>query len=139
MKLTEKDKTFLETLPVDLEAVPGLTEALNGLIGGTTDAVPWQPGTGFDLKRYQNHVGAHVRDFAIGLDEIPRLTEDARKDLIWRFVAVIFMAHAGLIDVWQEGSTIWVMRHEANGEGQDVPGDLEEADGIEGPLGRAEA
>jgi len=106
---------------------------------GAAEALTWQPEAGFDLKRYQSHVEAHIRDLPVGLDEIPSLTEDARRDLIWRFVAIIFMAHAGLVDVWQEGSTIWVMRHEADRERQDVPGDLEDADGVEGPLGRAEA
>jgi len=113
--LAESRSPALESVPADLEAIPGLTEALNGLIGGTTDPVRWQPGAGFDLKRYQSHVEAHILDFPIGLDEIPSLTEDTRKDLIWRFVAIIFMAHAGLVDVWQKGSTIWVMRHEARG------------------------
>ena len=29
-----------------------------------------------------------------------------RKDFIWRFIAVIFLAHAGTIDIWQEGQAI---------------------------------
>ncbi len=137
--LAESRSPHLDATPADLAAVPGLLDALNGLVAGTTEAVPWQPGTGFDLKRYQSHVEAHMCDCPIGLDEIPSLAEDARQDLIWRFVAIIFMAHAGLVDVWQEGSTIWVMKHEANGERQDVPGDLGTVDGFEGHLGRAEA
>jgi len=137
--LAESRSPHLDAMPADLAAVPGLMDALNGLVADASEATPWQPGTGFDLKRYQSHVDGHLRDFPIGLDGIPSLIEDARKDLVWRFVAIIFMAHAGLIDVWQEGSTIWVMKHETNGEGQDIPGDLEDADGVEGPLGRAEA
>jgi len=137
--LAESRSPHLDAMPADLAAVPGLMDALNGLVAGTREVTPWQPGTGFDLRRYQSHVEAHIRDLPISLDEIPSLSEDTRKDLIWRFVAIIFMAHAGLVDVWQEGSTIWVMRHEANRERQDVPGDLEDADGIAGALDRAEA
>jgi len=137
--LAESRSPHLYAMPADLAAIPGLVDALNGLVTEAAEAVPWQPGTGFDLKRYQSHIEAHIRDFPICLDRMPCLIEEARRDLIWRFVAIIFMAHAGLVDVWQEGSTIWVMKHEANGEGQDVPGDLEAVDGIEGPLGRAEA
>ena len=137
--LAESRSPHLDVLPADLAAIPGLMDALNGLVLGTTEAVPWQPETGFDLKRYQSHVEAHIRDFPLGLDEIPPLEDPPRKDRVWRFIAVIFMAHAGLVDVWQDGPTIMVMKHEANREGQGVPGDLEDADGIEGPLGRAEA
>ena len=137
--LAESRSPHLDAMPADLTTIPGLVDALNGLVGSADEAVPWQAATGFDLKRYQSHVEAHLRDFPIGLDDIPSLTEDVRKDLIWRFVAIIFMAHAGLVDVWQDGPTITVMKHEANGEGQDIPGDLEDADGIEGPLCRAEA
>ena len=32
-----------------------------------------------------------------------------------------------------------VIKHEANPEGQDILGELEEADGIEGSMGRVEA
>jgi hypothetical protein len=137
--LAESRSPHLDAMPADLAAVPGLMDALNGLVADASEATPWQPGTGFDLKRYQRHVEGHIRNSPIGLDEIPSLTEDTRKDLIWRFVAIIFMAHAGLVDVWQQGSTIMVVKHEANGEGQGVSGDLEDVDGVEGSLGRAEA
>jgi len=56
-----------------------------------------------------------------------------------RFIAVIFLAHAGVIDIWQEGQEIMVIKHEANREGQDVFGELEESDGVEGSVGGIEA
>ncbi|MFC1794741.1 hypothetical protein ACFL3Q_14275, partial [Planctomycetota bacterium] len=61
-----------------------------------------------------------------------------KKDLIWRFIAVIFLAHAGIIDVWQQGQNIIVIKHETNRKRQDVLGELEEADGIQGSVGGAE-
>ena len=74
------------------------------------------------------------------LVEIPPLgRESGRKDLIWRFIAVIFLAHAGIVDVMQDGQEILVMKHETNRERQDVFGEAEEPDGIEGPMGRIEA
>jgi len=45
----------------------------------------------------------------------------------------------GIADIWQEGREIMVMKHEANREGQDVLGELEETDGIQRPMGRVEA
>ncbi|MBN2561392.1 MAG: hypothetical protein JXQ75_10730, partial [Phycisphaerae bacterium] len=47
------------------------------------------------------------------MDEIPLLDEDRRIDRIWRFIAIIFMAHARILDVWQEGESIMVIKREA--------------------------
>jgi hypothetical protein len=69
---------------------------------------------------------------------IPPLSENPKKDLIWRFIAVIFLAHSGIIDVWQQGQNIIVIKHETNRKRQDVLGELEEADGIEGSVGGVE-
>ena len=137
--LAESRSRDLHVPSADLSSIPGLAEALNGLVGGAIPVERWQPTQSFGLGRYQSHIEAHVRDFPLSLDELPALAEDARKDLIWRFVAIIFMAHAGSLDVWQEGTTIWVMKHEAHRERQDILGDTEATDGVEGSLGRAEA
>jgi hypothetical protein len=123
----------------DLGAVPGLAEALDSMVAASSRALRWVPGEAFDLGRYQSHVLDHIGPFALSMEEIPPLTESARKDRIWRFIAIIFMAHAGLIRVWQEGQSIMVMQHETDGEGQDISGALETVDGLEGPLGRVEA
>jgi len=117
----------------ELSSVPGLADALDSLVIGSPEAFPWKPEEGFDLKRYESHIQAHIRDFPICLDDVPPLEEHTRKDRIWRFIAIIFLAHFGLIDVWQDGQEIMVMKHETDGEGQDISGDPEEADGLEGP------
>ena len=137
--LAESRSRDLAVPAADLTGIPGLVEALNGLVANTIPAEQWQPAQGFDLRRYQSHIEAHIQDFPMSLGKLPALAEDPRKDLIWRFIAVIFMAHAGLLNVWQEGSTIWVMKHETHGEGQDILGDAEAVDGVEGLVGRAEA
>jgi len=137
--LAECRSPDLSVPSAELSSVPGLVDALNCLVGGRSDTLLWQPDAGFDLRRYQSHIEAQVQDFPLSLGELPALLEDARKDRIWSFIAVIFMAHAGLLDVWQEGSTIWVMKHETDGEGQDISGDTEAVDGFEGTLGRVEA
>lgn len=123
----------------DLGSVPGLLSALDALTS-MRDATPaYDSRQRFDLARYQSHVEAHLRALPISMGEIPPLGEDARLDRIGRFIALIFLAHAGLIDIWQVGPDIMVMKREADREGQELPGDPPEADGIEGPLGRAEA
>lgn len=122
----------------DLNAVPGLLEALNALSGGLGNRPRWKPAEGLDLKRYQNHIQAHLGDFPINLEEIPPLSEDARKDRIWRFVAIIFLAHDGAVDLRQKGPTILVMKHD-DAKGSDLLEGVEESDGIEGSVGGAQA
>ena len=48
------------------------------------------------------------------------------------------MAHAGRIDVAQRGPAIMVIKREIDRERCSISGELEEADGIEGPLGGAQ-
>ena len=131
-----------DTLPLeamDLNAAPELLEALNSLTAMTEADFEIESHDKFDWKRYQSHIEAHIGDFPVSLYEIPALTENPRKDLIWRFIAVIFLAHTGIVDIWQEDSNIMVIKHEANRERQGVFGELEEVDGDERPLGRVEA
>jgi hypothetical protein len=123
----------------DLAAVPGLLDALNSLTVGLDVAFEQESRDEFDLKRYETHIKAHIRDFSISLRDIPPLSENLRKDLIWRFIAVIFLAHAGSINVRQQGQNIMVIKHETNRERQDIFGELEEVDGIEGAVGRVKA
>jgi len=60
------------------------------------------------LHRYETHVWTHIGPIEVCFDQIPRLEKDVRKDRIWRFVAIIFMAHAGLIEICQQGETLWL-------------------------------
>ena len=117
--------------PLDLAAVPGLVEALNALTMGVGDSLAVETRGQFDLKQYEAHIQAHIQDFPLTLEEMPPLSrEDVRKDLIWRFIAVIFLAHAGVVDIWQEGRDVVVVKREANRERRDVLGGSEAVDGI---------
>jgi hypothetical protein len=138
--LAESRSLDLPLEQADLGSVPGLADALNALTTeGCDESFSIESRDEFDLNRYEKHIQAHIRDFPLSLEHIPALSENARKDLIWRFIAVIFLAHAGIVDVWQEGQDIMLMKHEANREGLGVSGELEEVDGIEGSMGGAEA
>jgi hypothetical protein len=116
-KLAESRSGDLPLEHADLNGVPGLLEALNALTAGLDESLIVEYRERFDLKRYENHVRAHLQDYPVSLARIPPLGEDLRKDLIWRFIAVIFLAHAGVADVVQEGQEILVKKHEADGEG----------------------
>jgi len=119
----------------DLSEVPGLLEALNALTAGLDDGIAVECRGRFDLKLYESHVRDHLRDYPVNLTAMPPLGDNLRKDLIWRFIAVIFLAHAGVVDIWQEGQEIMVTKHEANREGQSISGESEAVDGVEGLVG----
>ena len=125
--------------PIDLGAVPGLVDALNSLTQGHEWAIRLPRSRQFDLERYQRHLEAHIGPAAVDFNDLPALEEDTRLDRIWRFIAVIFLAHARVIDLWQEADSIMVVQHETDRKGQDLPGEPQEANGIQGSLGRAEA
>ena len=116
---------------VDLDSVPGLLMALNGLTHGIDEKVLIELKGKFDLDRYQGHIKAHIADFEMDLRRIPCLIENRRKDLIWRFIAAIFLEHEREIQIRQDDQTIWVMRY-ANRERQDFSDGTEEVNGIEG-------
>ncbi len=121
----------------DLDGMQDLVAALAGLTSCDDAAGMAWSAKGFDLERYQAHVQAHIGPIPVDLAQIPPLSEDRRLDLVRRFIAILFLATAGTIDISQEGSTIWVKQHETDREGQEVPGGTEDTDGIEGPLGGA--
>ena len=139
-KMLAENRSGNLQLPVaDLSTISGLEEALNGLTVDLAELVPWVPQEGFDLKRYQRHIQAHIRDFPISLEEIPALGKDTRKDRIWRFVAVIFLAHMGFINIWQDGQDIMVIKNGSDTERYGIHEDTESVDGLARPLGRVEA
>ena len=137
--LAESRSAALPLLPVDLNSVPGLLDALNSLTAGLDADFVIESRDQFDLRRYEKHIQGHIQDFPVNLLDIPPLSEDARKDLIWRFIAVIFLAHTGVVDIWQDGQDIMVIKHEADTEGCGVSGESEQVDPVKGSLGGVEA
>jgi len=137
--LAESRSTELPLGRADLGSVPGLVDALDALTAGMDEAIGIEAREEFNLKAYEGHVQAHIQGYPVSLTEIPPLSEHPKKDLIWRFIAVIFLAHAGTIDVWQDDQEIMVKKHEANREGCDISGESQAADGVERPMGGAEA
>jgi hypothetical protein len=95
----------------DLASVPGLIDALNGLTTGTEVSIPVELKGKFDLNRYQKHINSYLDAGPADLREIPPLIENLRLDLIWRFIAVVFLDHAGTINVSQEGRNILGMKN----------------------------
>ena len=116
---------------IDLDSIPGLITALNSLTQGVDEKLLIELKGKFDLDRYQNHIKAHLREFPVDLKGIPALIENTRKDLIWRFIAAIFLEHEKKINIQQTNQTIW-LNHYVNRQGQDFFGETEDIDGVEG-------
>ncbi len=114
--LAESRSGVIEAGPSDLDAVPDLVDALNALTDSADAEVPWARPLGFDLHRYQAHVYGHVGNELITFDDLPHLEDDRRLDRIWRFVAIIFLDHSGVLDVRQHEQTIMVVKRETNRE-----------------------
>jgi len=121
-KITEIRSPAIEASPMDFEGVPGLIEALDGLTA--RENVFSIPGVQqrFDLNRYQRHIQAYLGDIEVCFEDIPPLEENARIDRIWRFIAMIFMAHEGVLEIEQEGREIMVSQIEVNGKRCGIPG-----------------
>jgi hypothetical protein len=100
----------LEPPPLDLDSVPGLLKALNQLTSLPDLVEQFREKKGFDLDRYQRHIEAHIGPIEVCFEDLPPLSESPRLDRICRFVAIIFMEHAGVIVLEQEGHTIWLRR-----------------------------
>jgi hypothetical protein len=133
--LAESRSGDLPLEEADLSGVPGLLEALNAMTAGLDDGLALEYRTQFDLNRYESHILAHLQDYPVSLVQISPLRDGTRKDLIWRFIAVIFLAHAGIVDIWQDGHEIMVRKHEANRKGCNISGESEAADRVKGLVG----
>ena len=109
-ELIESRSEPIENDYIDLDAVDGLADAIDELT-----LIPELSGylplcKGFDLQRYQKHLEAIVGADEVCFDDISPLEEDRRLDRIWRFVAVIFMAHLGTMQLDQADGVIHIKR-----------------------------
>jgi len=114
----------------DLNSVPGLIEALNGLTAGLDASAAPELKDKFDLSRYQAHIRSHLGAEPVSLRQIPPLMENERLDLIWKFIAAIFLDHAGVINICQQHETIWVMKFDDR-KRQRISDEIEDIDGLE--------
>lgn len=101
--------------PIRLEAVPGLTEALDSLVHLPIPIEVIHRFMGrddFDLEGYQRHILSVLTDRMVGFDDLPPLLDQERKDRVFRFITLVFLAHTRKIHLWQEEERIWVKKNE---------------------------
>lgn len=132
LMLADTRSPALEDLEIHCAAANDLFMALDGLTSLTAVSPPLPSRERFDLLRYETHITAFLGTIERPFERIPPLSDDALLDRIWRFIAIVFLAHAGTVRLRQVGAAIWVTPHEADRKRQDIPGDVENADRVEG-------
>ena len=125
----------IQTDPAEISGMGDLLAAIDNLTKGVRPNIPLPTEDGFDLNRYQRHIQTHIDEFETNLRDIPPLIKNTRKDLIWRFIAVIFLANTGIVEIEQDGLDIMVSKNETYGKGQDFFNEIEKPDGFEGFAG----
>ena len=116
--------------PVRLDTVPGLTDALDGFVGSPIPVEllrRFAARSDFDLDGYQQHILAHIGWSATSFDQIPPLLDNRRQDLVFRFIAAIYLSHARQIELWEESGRIMVKKRDAYEQGQGISGRTAEA------------
>ena len=117
LMLVENRSETLTLESGDLSSVPGLIDALNSLTQGMDEKVLVALKARFDLAKYQDHIKLHLNADPMNLRDIPPLLDNPRLDLIWKFVAVIFLMQQAAVKIKQQDNEIWVMSGEADCEG----------------------
>ena len=95
----------------ELSSVPGLMAALDSLTGPINKAAMVELRKRFDLKKYQQHILGFIDFEPINLRSIPPIEENSKLDIIWKFVAAIFLEHEGKIVLTQSENEIYVTKN----------------------------
>ncbi len=99
----------VELGPAEADGLAALQTALDALTR-TLPPTDTRPKTSdFDLHRYETHVRQACAHGEVKLTAIARLIEDPRRDLVYRFIALVFLAHAGVVRIRQTGRDILVI------------------------------
>jgi hypothetical protein len=94
--------TFLSTLLAETRDVPAATQIWLQWLAKRPE---------FDLKDAEEHLLRHVTTEGVDIRALPPLVENPKLDIIFKFVAAIFLRHAGLIHLDQpDPETIFVSR-----------------------------
>jgi hypothetical protein len=103
-------------LAIDLDRVPGLTDALNTLVGGAAvEEVAWVR-EAFDLAAYERHLLAVIEpDDDWDILRVPPMAEpNDRLERVRLFIACLFLEQVGLLILEERFNTLWVRRNEAD-------------------------
>lgn len=103
-------------MTIDLSQAPGLTDALNALVGGAcVEQLTWVRES-FEVAAYERHILDVLEpDDDRDLLRLPPLVEpNDRLERIRLFIACLFLEQAGLLILEERFNTLWVRRREAD-------------------------
>ena len=95
----------------EISSVPGLLAALNSLSGTVNEAALAELRKQFDLNIYQQHILGYVDNEPIDLRSIPAVITNSKLDIIWKFVAAIFLEHEGKILLTQLNNDVLICKN----------------------------
>lgn len=114
MLAVSRSSEYMPDSSVNLAAIPGLEEALDEMIGCPFPKellLKFMNNSEFDMPSYRKHILAHLTPTETLFDAIPSLnTSDLRKDKIWRFITLIFMAHEREVNLCGSNNILVVER-----------------------------
>lgn len=104
MLASSRSSTYYPTDPPIPDDPDGLDAELTLVLGLTVEAREAGPvqSPAFDLDLYRDHILDLVPGCVVDFDGISRLIEEPRLDRVYRFIAVIFMDHAGELCIEQD-------------------------------------
>ena len=103
--------TLLLTEEPCLEAIPGLNEALEDFIKSEMfGGYEFASKSGFRMDDYRDHILSVLKLGSRLFSDIAPMIDDSRRDRIWRFVTLTFMAQDRLVELTQYGPDILVGR-----------------------------
>ena len=96
----------------DLETIPGLLQDLDGFIQMNNDQQDdiYDLKSEFNMGAYRTHILSSVDRHTIYFSDVSPLTGDYRRDIIRRFITLIFMDNDQEIDIQQYGNDLLIQR-----------------------------
>lgn len=96
-----------------LESIPGLVEDLEAFIQIEPlelNKFLSRNGPDFNMQQYRQHILSILNWDELRFSAINSLLDDDRQDRVWRFVTLVFMQHAGEIEIDQQQNDLCIRR-----------------------------
>lgn len=96
----------------DLEVIPGLIQDLNGFIQMNRDHEDalYELKSEFNMAAYRTHILSLIDRNTMYFSNISSLADDCRRDMVRRFITLIFMDNDHEIDIQQYGNDLLIQR-----------------------------
>ena len=97
----------------NLEAIPGLLKDLDDMIQLNGDHGSFSTldlNSDFDMASYRQHIMSVLGMYTLRFSDISPLTGDYRRDMVRRFITLVFMDNDQEIDIQQYGNDLLIQR-----------------------------